>query len=63
MEERERPRPLQAAASSVVTEGGGNEDVVRQMGALLETARVAISSRLSSDSRRYVRSAAQHGGQ
>ena len=63
MEEIERPRPLQVAAPGLVTEGNGNDDVLRQMGTLLETAHDAIASRLSTNSRRYVRSAAQHGGQ
>jgi hypothetical protein len=63
MEEILRPRLLEPAAIGPATEGNANDDAIRQIGSLLEVARSAIASKLSTDSRRYVRSAAQHGGQ
>jgi len=64
MEEIERPRPLRTAAPILATEGDGHGDDVERVVDLLGQARAAITARLSTDSRRYLRAAMQqHGGQ
>jgi hypothetical protein len=62
MEQRERPIP-EKQASTVPAVDGANDDVLRAMATLLQTAREAVNQRLSDDSRRYLRAARQHGGQ
>jgi hypothetical protein len=66
MEQREiqrQDRPATTAVGVEVSDREHQDEVLRALGTLLETARNAVSDRLSADSRRYLRAATQHGGE